>query len=87
MSFLSIFIAADYGGTSDDEGDGRDAWGAMQAVNEGDDGELLSAPRKVANTSITYARASKQVHPCVHWHLVLVCRIGAAKIHGAEAVP
>lgn len=52
---------ADYGGASDDELDGRDAWGAVQAADEGADGHLISVPRKVANTSIAYARASKQV--------------------------
>lgn len=51
----------DYGGASDDELDGRDAWGAVQAADQGADGDLISVPRKVANTSIAYARASKQV--------------------------
>jgi hypothetical protein len=53
--------AAGYGGASDDEGGARDAWGAMQAADEAEDGSLLSAPRKVPNTGIAYARSSKQV--------------------------
>jgi hypothetical protein len=52
---------AGYGGASDDEGGARDAWGAMQAADEAEDGCLLSAPRKVPNTGIAYARSSKQV--------------------------
>jgi hypothetical protein len=53
--------AAGYGGASDDEGGGGDAWGAMQAADEAGDGDLLSAPRKVPNAGIAYARSSKQV--------------------------
>lgn len=64
----SLAVPADYGGASDDEGAGRDAWGAMQA-DEGDDGDLLSPPRKVANTTITYARASKQVQLCAQLYM------------------
>lgn len=53
--------AAGYGGASDDEGGARDAWGAMQAADDTEDGSLLSAPRKVPNMGIAYARSSKQV--------------------------
>ena len=53
--------AAGYGGASDDEDGSRDAWGATQAADEAEDGSLLSAPRKVPNTGIAYARSSKQV--------------------------
>lgn len=61
MYTRSESAAAGYGGASDDEGGARDAWGAVQAADEDEDGSLLSAPRKVPNTGISYARSSKQV--------------------------
>ena len=48
------------GGFGDSEGWGDTDYGTGDSM--GDAGDLLEAPRKVEKISVTYSKASKQVH-------------------------
>ena len=70
------------GEDSDDDWSGGGGGGWDEGGWDGDEGDLIDAPRRVDKLSITYARASKQVYTAaVHFRYpdIPLCGLGDAE--------